>query len=305
MAIRVSIVAPARTDPAFQTLTAHARAKKYQHLHITKWHRYSWRDAQHLFGFAAQDIPGMEECFRLRFLELVPDLPRGSVELARSSRDAWMAEGKTGGMRIYTTAAGQLRIKEGLHESKHPDTGAFWSLLLPSNPPGSLEFKWTTGSIWAPDAHGSSQLQWAPHAALAVTASVTAYNTADEAAADLETALLASERVCLPAEGQTVCEQTAAHPKGYHTLRQALSRDLPQGVTWTEVVEMVLVQCSDIVRNTDGDTNLLESITATSLRPQASPRQGTAPLRSRSPEPGASGTSHCHSRPDREGGGTE
>ena len=84
VALRVSVVAPARTESAFQSLTAKAKAKRFQHLHVTKWHRMSWREAQQLFGFAAQDIPGMEECFRLRFAELVPDLPKGAVELVRS-----------------------------------------------------------------------------------------------------------------------------------------------------------------------------------------------------------------------------
>eukprot|EP00961_Rhodomonas_salina_P101942 1371481-Rhodomonas_salina.1 len=139
IALRVHVLAPARSISDFQSLVAKEKAKKHQH-------RYSWRDAQQVFGFVAQDIPGMEECFCLWFAELVPDLPPGAVELVRSARDAWMAEGKTGGMRVFTTADGQLRIREGLHESRHPDTGAFWSLHLPSNPPGVLEFKWTTGT---------------------------------------------------------------------------------------------------------------------------------------------------------------
>mgnify|MGYP003683774413 CR=1 FL=1 len=303
VAIRVSILAPARTEPAFQTLSAQARAKKFQHLHVTKWHRYSFRDAQHLFGFAAQDIGGMEECFRRRFIELVPDLPPGSVELVRSSRDAWAAEGKNGGMRVYTTSAGQLRIREGLHDSKHPDTGAFWSLSLPSNPPGSLEFKWTTGAVWAPDSSSLVQLQWAQQPALAVTASSAAYNSVEEAAEDLETSLLACERICLPAEGQSVRQQTAAHPQGYRTLRQALSSDLPSGVTWQEVVDLLLTRCPDIVRNADGDTNLLESITATPLRPQASPRSDLG-RRSRSPAPVPEG-SNARSRSESGGGGGE
>eukprot|EP00961_Rhodomonas_salina_P246378 3329050-Rhodomonas_salina.1 len=61
-------------------------------------------------------------------------------------------------MRIYTSAAGQLRIRSGLHDSKHPDTGAFWSLDLESNPPGALEFQWTTGETWSPDTANSAQL---------------------------------------------------------------------------------------------------------------------------------------------------
>eukprot|EP00961_Rhodomonas_salina_P270502 3654881-Rhodomonas_salina.1 len=170
----------------------------------------------------------MEECFRLRFAELVPDLPPGAVELVRSARDAWMAEGKTGGMRVFTTAAGQLRIREGLHESRHPDTGAFWSLHLPSNPPGALEFKWTTGTAWAPDYVGvtAAPLQWTPPAALAVAASTSAYANVDEAAEDLEIALATAERVFLPSPGQLLRQQPPTHPKGYHALRSALTRDL-------------------------------------------------------------------------------
>eukprot|EP00961_Rhodomonas_salina_P273358 3693735-Rhodomonas_salina.1 len=283
----------------FQSLTAKAKAKKHQHLHITQWHSTSWQEAQLLFGFAAQDIPSMEECFRLRLSELVPDLPRGSVELVRSSRGAWMADGKTGGMRVYTTAAGQLRIWKGLHESKHPDTSAFWSLDMPSNPPCALDFKWTTGSTWTPDTSGPAQLQWAPPAALAVVAVSTVYGSIDEAADDLEAALVACERVCLPASGQTLQSQAMAHPRCFHTLRQALPNALPSDVTWEQVVEHVLDCCPDMVRNVDGETQLLESIVATPLLPQASPlSRGSSS--SRSPEP--SDDSNRNGRPASGGG---
>ena len=304
VAIRVHVIAPARSASDFQSLVAKARAKKHQHLHITKWHRYTWRDAQRVFGFEAQDIPGMEECFRRRFAELVPDLLPGAVELVRSARDAWMAEGKNGGIRVYTTAAGQLRLREGLHESKHPDTGESWSLHLPSNPPGVLEYKWTTGAVWAPDGQGvaATQLQWAPPPALAATATSSSYVSVDEAAEDLELALATAERICLPNPGQLLRQQPQVHPKGYSTLRQALTRDLPSGVTWEAVVDKLLEECADMVRNSDGDTALIESILAAPLAPRTSPRPGSA-RRSRSPE-GAEG-SNSRSRPNSAGGAAD
>eukprot|EP00961_Rhodomonas_salina_P097190 1307139-Rhodomonas_salina.2 len=69
--------------------------------------------------------------------------------------------------------------------------GAFWSLHLPSNPQGSLEFKWITGAVWTPDPTSVVQLQWAQPPALAVASSSTAYSSKEEAAEDLKTALLA------------------------------------------------------------------------------------------------------------------
>eukprot|EP00961_Rhodomonas_salina_P071659 962344-Rhodomonas_salina.1 len=208
----------------------------------------------------------------VRFAELVPDLLPGAVKLVLSASDAWMAEGKNGSIRVYTTAAGQLHLREGLHENKHPDTGASWSLHLPSNPPGVLEYKWTTGTVWAPEGQwaAAAQLQWAPPAALAVAATSSSYASVDEAAEDLEIALAMAERVCLPNQGQLLRQQPQVHPKGYSTLHQALTRDLQPGVTWEAVVDKLLEECTDMVCNLDWDTALLESILAAPLVPHTS-----------------------------------
>lgn len=256
------------TEILYAGVHAATRARNHFHLFIKGFNHLTYLWVKTTYGHTVAGDPDLLEKALLERLRTIdPDLIKQAVECVcrdtaqeeaaanvKAGASAPRIEGKSlggTGMRAWFWGCGMLIFCtpeaapalapvfiQGL------DADGEVCVLLPHQPPTSLQVTWvnTKKPTWT-GAHK------AKGKAREVSTEEFTTLSLDDFAALLEIRLPVCHSITLPADGEGLHDQPLEQEVGWPTLRQVLHKhNLPDRVTWQDVVEHFVNQCTEVDR---------------------------------------------------------